>query len=174
MTTLAELESGTTPQRALELFDSLDPVAAADLSGRWRGRELSTGHPFDGLLTASGWYGKQFDSVDEVHPLLFSRPGGGVFAADPRRVPLGLVGTVPVAAVARGRRLLRVVEPAVRTRRHRARLRMVQHRGVVTAAMVYDHLPIIDIFRRVGEDTVLGVMDLRGFPDPYFFVLERD
>jgi hypothetical protein len=40
--------------------------------------------------------------------------------------------------------------------------------------MIYDHLPIIDIFRRVDEDTLLGVMDMRGLADPYFFILRRD
>jgi hypothetical protein len=66
-----------------------------------------------------------------------------------------------------------VLKPAVRTKRHRARLRAVEHRGVVTAAMVYDHLPIIDVFRRVDDRTLLGAMDLRGAA-PYFFILEKD
>ncbi len=65
------------------------------------------------------------------------------------------------------------LKPAIRTKKHRARLRAVEHRGVVTAAMVYDHLPIIDVFRRVDADTLLGVMDLRG-AEPYFFILQRD
>lgn len=55
----------------------------------------------------------------------------------------------------------------------KARIRMVEHRGVQSAAMLYDELAIIDIFRRIGEHRVLGVMDLKN-PDPYFFVLERD
>ena len=45
-------------------------------------------------------------------------------------------------------------------------------RGVTTAAMVYDHLPIIDCFRRLSADAVLGLMDLRGAA-PFFFRLER-
>jgi hypothetical protein len=51
---------------------------------------------------------------------------------------------------------------------------MIEHRGVLTAAMVYDRQPIIDAFRRVGPDTVLGAMDLRGLPSPFLFVLRRD
>lgn len=39
--------------------------------------------------------------------------------------------------------------------------------------MVYDDLPIIDMFRRVDARTVLGVMDMRAMPLPYFFVLRR-
>lgn len=34
-------------------------------------------------------------------------------------------------------------------------------------------MPIIDVFRRVDADTLLGVMDLRGSA-PYVFVLQRD
>ena len=50
----------------------------------------------------------------------------------------------------------------------------VEHRGVVTAAMVYDALPIIDVFRRVSDDVRLGAMDMRGLPSPFLFVLRRD
>jgi hypothetical protein len=128
----------------------------------------------DGRLEPSGWYGKQFDDVDHVHPLLFATPAGDVFPVDPRRVPLALVDKVPPAVVARGRRALGVLRPVLRTTKHRARLRELRHRGVVTAAMVYDDLPIIDVFRRVDDDTVLGAMDLRGVAQPYFFVLQRD
>ncbi|MFC9472243.1 DUF4334 domain-containing protein [Nocardia sp. NPDC056952] len=171
---LTALEPACSRQDALDLFDSLAPVPATQLSGRWSGRELGTGHPMDGLLVASGWYGKQFDGLDSVHPLLFRAPAGDIFAVDPQRVPLGLVGKVPSKVVDRGRGLLGVLKPALRARGYRARLRAVEHRGVVTTAMVYDHLPIIDVFRRIDDDTVLGLMDYRNFPEPYFFVLVRE
>ena len=170
---LTALEAGCTAAEAEALFDSLPAVLPAEMSGRYRGRELRTGHPMDGMLEASGWYGKQFDGPDEVHPLLFSAPGGDVFAVDPRKVPLGLVPHVPSGVVEKTRGALGVLKPALRTTKHRARLRAVEHRGVVTAAMVYDHLPIIDFFRRVDDDTLLGVMDLRGAP-PYYFVIARE
>jgi Domain of unknown function (DUF4334) len=67
-----------------------------------------------------------------------------------------------------------VVRPLLYTHRPKARLRVLEHRGVATAAMVYDALPIIDVFRRVDPDTQLGLMDLRGLPAPFFFLLERD
>jgi hypothetical protein len=171
---LAALEPACRAEEAFAFFDGLPPVRAEELTGRWRGRELATGHPMDGLLEASGWYGKQFDSVDDVHPLLFATPGAAPFAVDPRRVPLGLAGTVSASTVARGRGLLGPLKPVLRTSRPAARLRNLEYRGVVTAAMVYDHLPIIDVFRSVDSDTLLGVMDLRSEPAPYFFVLVRD
>ena len=66
------------------------------------------------------------------------------------------------------------VRPLLHTDEPKARLRVVEHRGVATAALVYDALPIIDVFRRVDDATLLGVMDLRGLPRPFFFLLERD
>ncbi|WP_141013968.1 DUF4334 domain-containing protein [Nocardioides sambongensis] len=170
---LAGLGDACTREQAWTLFDRLPGLRAVELGGRWRGRELATGHPMDGLLEATGWYGKQFDDVDHVHPLLFAT-AGGIVPVDPRWAPMGLAGRVPTSAVARARPAIDLLRPVLRTRRHRARLREVHHRGVVTAAMVYDHLPIIDTFRRVDDDTLLGVMDLRTHPEPYFFVLERD
>lgn len=170
---LAALEPACSRADALALYDALPGVPAAELTGRWRGRELRTGHPMDGLLEASGWYGKQFDDVDSVHPLLFRTPGGDIVSVDPRKVPLGLADKVPARVVERGRALMDVAKPVLRTRKPRARLRNVEFRGVVSAAMVYDHLPIIDCFRAVDGRTLLGAMDLRD-SSPYFFVLERE
>ncbi|WP_067691852.1 DUF4334 domain-containing protein [Nocardia jejuensis] len=164
-----------TPQQAWELFDALETVPVEEVTtGRWRGAEVDTGHPWAGMLVASGWYGKQFDAADSVQPLLFSTPGGEVFAVDPRRVPLFLAGKIPPASLGPVRRSLGVIGALLRTEVPRARLRNLDFRGKSSAAMVYDHLPIIDIFRRVDADTLLGVMDKRGLAEPYFFVLYRE
>jgi len=170
---LAALEPVCSAADALALYDDLPAVRPEEMTGRYRGRELGTGHAMDGLLESSGWYGKQFDDADHVHPLLFRSPSGEIFAVEPRMVPLGLIPRVPKAVTDRSRSLVGALKPAIRTKKHRARLRAVEHRGLVTAAMVYDHLPIIDVFRRVDADTLLGVMDLRG-AEPYFFILQRD
>jgi len=62
----------------------------------------------------------------------------------------------------------------VHTKRSKARIRMIEHRGIVSAAMIYDQLGICDVFRKLDENTVLGVMDLKGEHQlGYFFVLER-
>ncbi|WP_405165370.1 DUF4334 domain-containing protein [Nocardia sp. NBC_01499] len=163
-----------TPEQASALFDSLPEVPFAEITtGRWRGDELDTGHPFAGVLVASGWYGKQFDDADTVHPLLFAADGV-VFPVDPRRVPLGLAGKVPMAGVRVAKKLLGYLRFAFQTHRPTARLRNIEYRGVVSAAMIYDHLPIVDHFRRVDERTLLGVMDMRGLTEPYFFILQQD
>lgn len=63
----------------------------------------------------------------------------------------------------------RVVNPVLGT----ASLRSVAYRGVVTATMVYDSHPIFDHFRKIDDNTVLGVMDRKGDTMPLFFFLQR-
>jgi hypothetical protein len=72
------------------------------------------------------------------------------------------------------RAALTTLRPLLYTSRPKARVREISHRGVVTAALVYDTLPVIDFFRKVSEDVRLGAMDLRGLPAPFLFVLRRD
>jgi hypothetical protein len=171
---LAALKPRCTTDQALEFFDALPTVSVDDIRGRWAGRELETRHPWDGLLTASGWYGKQFDSPEAVHPLLFQTPNGTLFPVNPARIPLNLAGRVPLAAASAARRLLDVTMPLLRAHGPKARLRNLEHRGKVSAAMVYDQLPIIDVFRRIDDTTLLGLMDMRAAAQPYFFVLTCD
>ncbi len=66
------LETGkTTTEIALQLFDSLEPVSLEFMFSRWQGSGIHTGHPMDGLLEISDWYGKEFTNSETVHPLLF-------------------------------------------------------------------------------------------------------
>jgi hypothetical protein len=44
----------------------------------------------------------------------------------------------------------------------------------VSATMIYDALPISDVFRRVDAHTLLGLMDYRALEKPFFFVLRRE
>ncbi|KAF4536914.1 Transcription factor [Lasiodiplodia theobromae] len=50
-----------------------------------------------------------------------------------------------------------------------------KYRGVVSAAMVYDNYPIVDYFRRVSDDVIMGMMDAKQWRDagPSFFYLKR-
>ncbi|KPM38345.1 hypothetical protein AK830_g8233 [Neonectria ditissima] len=56
-----------------------------------------------------------------------------------------------------------------------AQLREVKYRGVVSTAMVYDKFPIIDSFRYVSENVVIGAMDNKDLKDvgTYYFYLTR-
>ncbi|WP_405656864.1 DUF4334 domain-containing protein [Streptomyces sp. RK9] len=54
-----------------------------------------------------------------------------------------------------------------------ATLHEVVHRGKQSTAMVYDQLPIIDHFRRLTDDVLLGLMDKKGAPADFYFHLTR-
>ncbi|GAA4018655.1 DUF4334 domain-containing protein [Sphingomonas swuensis] len=170
---LEELGRAASLPAALALYDALPPLLPEELIGRWKGAEIATGHPFDGLLEPSGWWGKEFRSIDDVDPLLFEHRGRR-FAGNPGLMPLGLVARFPrLARSAAGAALFRSLLPLLRTGRPHARLRPVSYRGVTSAAMLYDQLPIVDCFRRVDEDRLLGAMDIRGQAEPYLFTLRR-
>lgn len=158
---------------ALARFDALPSVSTSEMLGEWRGSGVHTGHVMDGLLEAYAWYGKSFVSEEAVHPLVFRSRTGAKYAIDPRLIPLSLARYPTLTRNVVARALFSLATPLLRTRQPRARLRAVTYRGVSTAAMVYDHLPIIDCFRRIDARTMLGLMDMRGAA-PFFFLLERD
>ena len=161
-----------SPEAAEALFAALGPVPVEMLTGFWRGRALATGHAIDELLRASSWIGKEFAAPDEVHPLVHEGAFGR-YRLDPGRVPLNLARRLGLARLPGAPAVFRLLGPLLATRRPRARLRMVEDRGVTTAAMIYDQRPIIDVFRKIDGDTVMGRMDERGQP-PAFFVLTRE
>jgi hypothetical protein len=164
--------AGTTDD-ALARFDAGAPVDPAAMTGRWRGSGLPTGHPLDGLLERFGWWGKEVLDPETVHPLLFGRPDP--VPLQPALAPLGLLRRAPGLARAPGApAVFAALRPLLRTRQPAARLRLVEHRGVLTAALVYDRLPVVDVLRRLSEDRLIGLMDLRGMPRPFFFLLDRD
>jgi hypothetical protein len=126
------------------------------------------------LLEAYHWYGKRFESPDHVHPLIFTKSNGKRVNVNPELVPIraGLLMRAPRTAFLG--RLFQSCIPLLTTKRSRARLRLTHYRGKASATMIYDDLPINDVFRKVDNNTVLGVMDLKGMEQPFFFVLRRE
>jgi GXWXG protein/Domain of unknown function (DUF4334) len=161
-------------EAALALFDQLEPVAPEELIGRWRGEGFPTGHPLDGVLEAWNWRGKRFESLEEVHPLVFAGPRGGEVFVDPSRVPMEVLRAGWVGWLAPLGSLSPWLVPMVSTRASAARLRGMCYRGKVSATMVYDALPIMDVFRRLDSERLLGLMDAKGLARPFFFVLRRE
>lgn len=165
-----------TPEVALAYFDSLETVELDFMIGKWKGASYLTGHLMDGLLELLNWDGKEFISPEEVHPLRFKSLTGNLYFVDPIRTAMGLAIKLP-------RPVIRVVKYVFlglpflfSTKQSRARLRLMDYRGKASAAMVYDHLPIIDNFRRIDENTVLGAMDYKAISGqpPFFFLLHRE
>ena len=171
MSALPEIHSTA---EALALFDQLAPVNPEEMLGSWRGEGRPTGHPLDGLLEAWHWHGKRFDSLEEVHPLVFAGLGGALVHVNPARLPIGLLRAPWVGRLAPLGGLFPWVAPLVSTRASAARLRATLYRGRVSATMVYDAWPILDVFRRLDGHTLLGVMDCKGMKQPFFFVLRRE
>ena len=164
-------DRNTGPEEALNIFDHLDVVPVDFMIGRWKGFEIKSNHRMDGLLEATGWYGKLFRSPEEVHPLLFyTRNKTALYAVNPRIVPMHL--SFPKSDVAGI--LMKLAKPFLQTKKSAARLRMIEYRGRVTATMCYDEKAILDHFARIDDNRVMGVMDLKGIPEPYIFILERD
>lgn len=167
----------TTTAEALAVFDAAEAVEPESMLGTWHGAELPTGHPMDGLLAASGWWGKQFVDAETVHPLLFpASDGRSLWALNPA-IAFGGLAISNKVPLLRNRSMvapIAALRPVLQTRAPKARLRTTRFRGVDTATMVYDQLPINDVFRGLSDNAVIGAMDLRNSRKPYFFVLQRD
>ena len=165
---LRNMQRGTSYEVAVDFYDRLRAVGLDDMSGSWDGEGLPTGHPYDGVLERLGWRGKRFDGPEEAHPLVFDGA-----CVNPALVPLALLRNPRLLRAPIVARLFPVVRPLLSTRKPKARLRMTEYRGVVTATMCYDDLPIHDAFRKLDDDTLVGAMDMRGFDRPFLFVLRR-
>jgi hypothetical protein len=160
---------------ALAWFDRLAGLEPEEMIGRWRGHGLPTGHPLDGVLESLGWYGKAFESADRVLPLLFRTRSGTLIPLDPRFMPVRAALRWPAFAKSGPFRMaFRAVCSLLRSDQSAARLQAVTFRGNRSAAMIYAQKPITDHFRKIDDNRLLGLMEMRGMERPYFFLLTRD
>ncbi len=165
-------KKGTVPE-AWECFDGLATVDCEFMQGRWRGKEIETGHPMNGYLAAANWYGKEFIDPETVHPLLFSDNFGNLIKVAPNPTAMDWLIKLPVVKNEALKPLLTFTNTLLKTEASQARLRPMEYRGKVSATMIYDYLPILDTFRKIDADNVLGVMDNKLMPEPFFFLLTR-
>jgi hypothetical protein len=161
-----------TTEEAMELFDSLEPVDVGFMIGNWKGEGFHTNHPMDGLLEAYHWHGKRFECPEDVHPLIFSTLRGGFASVNPAFMGPSL--RVPMPKSAMVGRIFQILMPFLTTSRSKARLRMTSYRGKSSATMIYDQLPVNDVFCKIDQDAVFGVMDLKRMKSPFFFILRRE
>jgi hypothetical protein len=176
MTTFQALrdQSNVTTQEALSLFDQLDPVNLEFVMGRWQGSKFPTQHPLDHFIEAYNWYGKEFVDLDQVHPLVFVDNNGNRFLVDPKKIFNRQILNYEVPTNEVLKQMFLATRWLLETQESKARVRMMEYRGKVSATMIYDELPIYDSFRKVDENTMLGLMDLKGDARSFFFVLKRD
>ncbi len=156
-------------EEATRLFDNLEPVSIDFMLGKWKGEELYTGNPVDGNLEASGWAGKTFENAENVFPLVFFTDSSRTetFNVDPF-IAMSSEMTTKYAGKTAGE-----IREVSETQVSKARLRMVEYKGKVSATMIYDNFPINDIFRKIDDNMVMGVMDFKGGDQPYYFLLIR-
>ena len=169
-TVLQQKKASTS--EALALFDELETVNLEFMLGKWQGTGLDTAHPMDGLLETIGWYGKEFIDADNVHPLLFS-DGNKTFNVDPNPSITNLGLRFPMPQNDSLKPCYSAMSKLLATEESKARVRMMEYRDRLSATMIYDYLPIHDVFRKIDDNTVLGLMDWKGMPQPFFFILNR-
>lgn len=161
-------------EEILAFFDELEPIDSQFMISRWKGSEIHTDHPLNGFLEASNWYGKEFVNDDQVHPLLFQDSQDNIFKVKPYSLVMKSGVRFPILKHKALNSTVRFLTSLLKTEASQARLRMMEYRQKLSATMIYDSLPIHDTFRKVDDDTVLGLMDSKDIPIPFFFVLERE
>jgi len=159
---------------AFHFFDGLLPVSTREMVGLWKGSSVPTGHPLDGVLDNLGWYGKRFRADMRADPLLFGIGDHRLLPIDPFPIPLGLALRFHrFARTEAAKNLFSHLARHLRAKGPVASLRPMPFRNATSAAMVYDRKPVIDHFRKIDRDRVLGVMSVEGDDRHYFFELER-
>jgi hypothetical protein len=131
------------------LWADLATVRVDEMLGAWRGGDFATGHVASTVLKQVRWHGKRFDSPLAAVPLVCRDDAGELYS----NVDAGGGGE--------------------------ASLWPVGFRGEVTATMVYDKMPVLDHFKKVDGETVMGIMNGKlagtfGIDDLYYFWLERE
>ena len=143
-----------------ELRGSEDRVAAAELDEIWAA--LATVRPEEIL---GAWHGDDFDTGHPAGGMLQKlRWHGKTFNS--------LSDAEPMVCRDEDGELFSNLEAG----KGAASLWMVEFRGESTATMVYDGQPILDHFKRVDDDTLMGIMNGKGIladGQHYYFLLER-
>jgi hypothetical protein len=149
-------------------------VLPNEMIGIWRGEGISSGHPFDGVLENLQWFGKRFHADLRADALLFQWRPGRLVPIEPSFFPIRTVirfGAFGRTSVARN--WFSYLNKMVRARGTTASVKLRMVDGEETAAVVYDRQPIVDYFRRIGDDELAGMMVVDGDERRYFFRLRR-
>jgi hypothetical protein len=159
---------------AAEWFASLEPARPEDMIGLWKGDGHPAGHPLDGVLENLRWFGKRFHPDMRADALLFEGAPGRLVAVDPKAFPLRWA--IRLSKFGRTRSAVNLfshIRPRVRAKSTTASLENRMDRGMMTAAMVYDQQPIVDMFRRISDTEIAGKMIVEGDGRRFYFRLEK-
>ncbi len=124
-------------------------MGVEEVLGSWRGGDFATGHLASAVLEQVRWHGKRFDAPLDAKPLMCRGEDGELYS----NLKAGGGGE--------------------------ASLWPVGFRGETTATMVYDKMPVVDHFKAVDDDTLMGIMNGKlesafGVSELYYFWLERE
>ncbi len=154
-------------------FNTLEPVAAEEMIGLWKGSGHPSGHPVDGVLENLHWFGKRFHPDMRADALLFEGDPGKLLAIEPGFFPIRwVVRFAGFGRTAPAWNLFSYLRPRLRAKSTTAFLQQRMDDGVMTAAMVYNRQPIVDYFRR-AENIVYGKMVVEGDARRYYFKLQK-
>lgn len=171
---MAASKTSSAQERTLAWFRMLEPVNPAEMIGLWRGSGHPSGHPLDGVLENLGWFGKRFHPDLRADALLFERAPGKLIAIEPAYFPIWwALSFAGIGRKAFARGLFSHITPRIGARGTTAVLQSRVDENLITAAMVYDRQPIIDVFRRSEDGHVIGKMIVDGDPRHYFFELAK-
>jgi hypothetical protein len=138
----------------LDLFSQLDPVSVDSMIGLWR-------------VVAFGRTPRDAVNVQPAPGPLPQREGIGMKKLYGKRF-VTRDDAEPIVCMAEDGSLVASVDFGV------ARLRELSFRGVSSAGMVYDQQPWIDYFRKLNDDTLVALIDMKGKPmDIGFFMLRN-
>lgn len=155
-------------------FASLPPVIPTELTGVWRGEGIPSGHPLDGVLENLQWFGKKFHPDLRADALLFQWRPRRLVPIEPAFFPIRtVIRFADFAKTSVARNWFSRLNKLVRARDTTASVKLRTVDEDETAAMVYDRQPIVDFFRRIGDDEIAGMMVVEGDERRYFFRLRR-
>ncbi|ODV89284.1 hypothetical protein CANCADRAFT_3912 [Tortispora caseinolytica NRRL Y-17796] len=161
------LESKHLPEKeALEFYLDLEPMELHELRGGWKGSTLYTDHPLDNKMASFGWHGMFFKNNEVVYPSIWNANDGSKFIADPLKVITAVQSSTAPDIMGSPQSYL--------TTSDSARIRMVVSYDHPTATLIYNNLPIYDSFKRIDDDRIVGLVDMKGVDKPYFFMMTRD
>lgn len=151
-----------SPTEVKAYFDGRPPVRPSFMLGEWQGLAVLTGNKLVEVLHSVKWAGKNFYGVDQVEPMVCLDDNGCRFC-NPNWG--GARVRCPLFPLYYQRLIVKIRE--------------FKYNDTVSAAMVYNQRPVIDHFRYVDENTVIGVMESLDHDkssqdeDRLYFTLER-
>lgn len=125
-------------------FDELDSIAIEEMTGEWRLEYLLT----EGTGSILEVFLRNFPILKLYGKRFINRNNVKAWIYS----FFGLKFSVPLAT---------------------AVLRKIEFRGKVSASMIYNYLPMIDYFRKVNDDIVMGIMEIKGKVSVYFYLTKR-